>query len=83
MILFFDTETTGLPKRRNAPITDSENWPRLVQLAYLVYDFNGNKIHKCCHIIKPDNFTIPIESSKLHRITTDKAIREGKILQAV
>ena len=30
--LFFDTETTGLPKNYNAPITDTDNWPRLVQL---------------------------------------------------
>lgn len=27
MYLFFDTETTGLPKRWNAPVTDLENWP--------------------------------------------------------
>jgi len=35
MYLFFDTETTGLPKKWKAPITDLDNWPRLVQLAYL------------------------------------------------
>tara|TARA_B110000908_G_C9962776_1_gene317636 strand:+ start:106 stop:219 length:114 start_codon:yes stop_codon:yes gene_type:complete len=34
-ILFFDTETTGLPKDFNAPIEEVENWPRLVQLGYL------------------------------------------------
>ena len=44
MYLFFDTETTGLPKNWKAPITDLENWPRLVQLAWLVYDNIGNKI---------------------------------------
>ena len=35
MILFFDTETTGLPKNWKAPITDLENQPRLVQKAIL------------------------------------------------
>ncbi len=33
MYLIFDTETTGLPKNYNAPLTDADNWPRLVQLA--------------------------------------------------
>jgi hypothetical protein len=28
MYLIFDTETTGLPKKWNAPITDIDNWPR-------------------------------------------------------
>ena len=35
MYLFFDTETTGLPRNWKAPITDLNNWPRLVQLAYI------------------------------------------------
>ena len=26
MYLIFDTETTGLPKKWNAPLTDSDNW---------------------------------------------------------
>ena len=44
MYLFFDTETTGLPKRWNAPVTDLENWPRLVQLAWIMYDDRGNML---------------------------------------
>ena len=35
----FDTETTGLPKEYDAPYTDIDNWPRLVQLAWIVYDY--------------------------------------------
>ena len=46
MYLFFDTETTGLPKRWNAPVTDLENWPRLVQLAWIMYDDRGNMLEK-------------------------------------
>ena len=33
MFLTFDTETTGLPKIFKADVSDSDNWPRLVQLA--------------------------------------------------
>jgi DNA polymerase III subunit epsilon len=77
MILFFDTETTGLPKNWKAPVTDLNNWPRLVQLAYLVYDFDGNITHSCNEIIKPEGFTIPLESSKVHGINTEIALQRG------
>jgi hypothetical protein len=50
MILFFDTETSGLSKNTKAPITDLNISPRLVQLAYLVYDLEGNLIHSCNEI---------------------------------
>ena len=77
MYLFFDTETTGLPRNYKAPVTDLNNWPRLVQLAFLLYDDNGNKISAGDFIIKPDGFTIPSDASRIHGITTDRAKREG------
>jgi DNA polymerase-3 subunit epsilon len=83
MILFFDTETTGLPKKWKAPVTDLDNWPRLVQLAYLVYDFDGNLIHSCNEIVKPDGFTIPLDTSKVHGITTDIANQRGSKIEEV
>ena len=83
MYLFFDTETTGLPKNWKAPVTDLNNWPRLVQLAYLLFDSNGNKISEGDFIIKPSGFTIPLEVSRIHRITTERANNEGKDLLTV
>lgn len=38
MYLFFDTETTGLPKEYRARTEDVDNWPRVVQLAWALYD---------------------------------------------
>jgi DNA polymerase-3 subunit alpha len=38
MYLIFDTETTGLPKRWDAPITDTDNWPRCIQIAWQLHD---------------------------------------------
>jgi len=83
MYLFFDTETTGLPRNWKAPVTDLNNWPRLVQLAYLFYDKNGNKISGGDYIIKPEGFTIPADVSRIHGISTERAIQEGKELQSV
>jgi DNA polymerase III epsilon subunit-like protein len=77
MYLFFDTETTGLPINWKAPVTDLNNWPRLVQLAFLLYDDDGNRISSGDFIIKPDGFTIPKDASNIHGITTERAIREG------
>jgi DNA polymerase III epsilon subunit-like protein len=83
MYLFFDTETTGLPKNWKAPVSDLNNWPRLVQLAFLHYDENGNKIDGREYIIRPEGFTIPAEASRIHGITTEKAEREGHDLKVV
>jgi DNA polymerase III epsilon subunit-like protein len=82
MYLFFDTETTGLPQNYKAPVTDLDNWPRLVQLAWLVYDSEGKKISSREMVIKPEGFSIPEESSKVHGISTEDAIERGVSLKS-
>ena len=44
-ILFFDTETTGLPKKYDAPASNVDNWPRLIQLSWIICDENKNIIN--------------------------------------
>ncbi|MCK5466277.1 3'-5' exonuclease [Candidatus Parcubacteria bacterium] len=80
--LFFDTETTGLPRDWNASVNDVDNWPRIVQISWVVYK-NSTKISSSDFIIKPEGFRIPIESSNVHGITTERAEKEGVSLQAV
>jgi len=83
MYLVFDTETTGLPKDWKAPVSDLDNWPRLVQIAWSRYDSSGNKTSDNNYIIKPQGFVIPPYSSIIHRITTEKALQEGVDLKLV
>ena len=83
MFLFFDTETTGLPKNWQAPIEDSNNWPRLVQLAWLLVDEKGGEVESQNRIIKPEGFSIPEAASAVHGITTEKALEEGVSLRKV
>ncbi len=83
MYLFFDTETTGVPKNWKAPVTDLNNWPRLVQIAWILSDKYGNRIESASHIIIPENYQIPIDASNVHGITTEQAINEGKDLEQV
>jgi DNA polymerase III epsilon subunit-like protein len=77
MYLFFDTETTGLPKDYKAKITKVDNWPRIVSLAFLLTDGSGEKVRESSYIIKPDGFEIPPEASAIHGITTVRAAAEG------
>lgn len=83
MYLIFDTETTGLPKNYNAPASDSENWPRLVQLAWQLHDKTGKLIEADSFLVKPEGFTIPPGVSALHGITTEKALENGQDLADV
>jgi DNA polymerase-3 subunit epsilon len=75
--LFFDTETTGKPKDFNASENELDNWPRIVQLAYILIDNNFQIISKNNYTIKPDGFIIPKESTEIHRISHEKALNEG------
>ena len=77
LFLFFDTETTGVPLNYKAPSSDTQNWPRLVQLAWILTDEEGNRIHMGNLIVKPDGFVIPVDATKVHGITTQRAKEEG------
>jgi DNA polymerase-3 subunit epsilon len=83
MYLFFDTETTGLPRNWKAPVTDLNNWPRMIQIAWILCDDKGNHIESDDFIIKPENFEIPRDASRVHGISTEKAINEGVALEMV
>lgn len=79
-IVFFDTETTGLPRDYNAPSSNLDNWPRLVQLAWIVSDYQGNVLSSENHIIIPNGFEIPSISAAIHGITTEIAKSKGENL---
>ena len=81
--LFFDTETTGVPRNYKAPSSDTRNWPRLVQLAWILTDGDGSRIHTGNMIVKPDGFIIPADAAKVHGITTQRAMAEGVDLKEV
>ncbi len=77
MFLIFDTETTGLPRNWNAPLTDSDNWPRCIQIAWQLHDAMGNMIEHEDYLIQPEGFNIPFDAEKIHGISTELAQKEG------
>ncbi len=77
MYLVFDTETTGLPRDWNAPLSDVDNWPRVVQVAWQLHDSDGALIEAADFLIQPDGFNIPFGAQEIHGISTELARQDG------
>lgn len=76
MILFYDSETTGLPKY-GSPSDDPEQ-PHLVQLAAcLVEPITREVVSSMNVIIRPEGWAIPPEVVSIHGITTERAMAVG------
>lgn len=82
-LLFFDCETTGLPRIRYFSPEVADEWPRLVQLAWAVFDLRGRNEAANCHIIRPEGFTIPDEATRIHGISQAQALKVGRDLGEV
>ena len=85
MYLFFDTETTGLPKSKIISPTTLDLWPHIVQFSYIIFDSETNRIVKIkdCIIRVPDSVTISEENSNIHGITNEISLTRGVSLQPV
>ena len=83
MFLIFDTETTGLPKKWNSPLTDFDNWPRAVQIAWQIHSEDGKCISNESHIIYPEGYTNPYDLQNIHGISTQLAKKIGKNINEV
>lgn len=85
-VLVFDTETNGLPKGNCPSITETHNWPYILQISYILYDNEKNNIIEVQdNIINVDNSVeIPEESIKINGITRNKCNKTGiNILDAI
>ena len=81
-ILIFDTESTGLPIDEKDPFHYPEYWPRLVQLAWMLFD-DETVLEEKSFIIRPEGYTIPGSAIEIHGITNERAKEEGKPLPDV
>jgi DNA polymerase III subunit epsilon len=83
-VLFFDTETTGVPKDYKAPMTALDNWPRVIQLAWLVADLEGNTITTRDELIRPNGWEIPKEDFWIRNgFDTEISLKAGRELVEV
>jgi DNA polymerase III epsilon subunit-like protein len=78
MYLFFDTETTGLPKREGAPMTELDNWPRVTELGWQLYDANEKLIEEAADLIYPDGWVMPTGKFWIeHGFSQEKSLAHG------
>lgn len=79
MILVYDTETTGLPLFRQP--SEHPGQPHLVDVCGLLFDDAGVLVDSFEALVRPSNWEISAEVSKIHGITHQQALDEG-ILEA-
>lgn len=76
LLLFYDTETTGLPNNR--ALDNDASQPHLVQLAAHLVDADTRKVVQSIDLIThPTAWQIPAEVSVIHGITQDYAAKVG------
>jgi len=78
-VLVFDTETSGLPTEKNPSIYETQKWPYIIQLSFIVYNLDTNILETLVndYIKINNNVIISEESTKIHNITremTEKGI---------
>lgn len=76
-LLFFDTETTGLPAGDISHFSEVDKFPRLVQLAFLLVNPSQFILDSGNYIIKPQGFSIPPDATLIHGITQAQALKKG------
>jgi DNA polymerase III epsilon subunit-like protein len=79
----FDFETSGLPKGRRVSKVTPENLKnfdscRAVSLSAARFSSRGRIIKTFDAIIRPDNFQIGEDSTAIHGITHERALKEGR-----
>ena len=83
-ILFFDTETNGLPRVKNAPIATVDNWPRVVQIAWQIWEFGPgdtapSHVQSLSFLVKPSPELVwDTGSFAIHKISKERATLEGR-----
>jgi DNA polymerase III subunit epsilon len=81
--LIIDTETNGLPQLYDLPVTDLTNWPRLISVAWGLYDEQGQELCRHYAVVKPDGYRWNKVAQRVHGITPQQAETEGQPLVEV
>lgn len=71
-MLFVDTETSGLPADWKQPYAAEQNWPYIVQLAWIIYTKDGQQVKAENHYLPlPDGVQISPSSMRVHGLTPE------------
>lgn len=75
--LILDTETNGLPQLYDLPHTDVTNWPRLISVAWGLYDDTGRELSRDARMVQPDGYRWNREAQRVHGIRPEEAQEYG------
>ncbi len=75
--IVLDSETSGIPKSWDAPVSHSASWPHIIQLAWIVFDLKGNALKRECYYLKFTGVEIEEQSLKVHGITAGTLEKNG------
>jgi DNA polymerase-3 subunit alpha len=80
MLMCIVTDTTGFPKGRYSDPRDTAAFDtaRVVGLSWVLCDEKGDILKEETHVIKPEGFEISEGATKVHGITNELALTNGK-----
>ncbi|MFU1857678.1 3'-5' exonuclease [Sphingobacterium sp. NGMCC 1.201703] len=76
--LFLDTETSGLPKKWDREYTDSENWPHVLQLAWIIFDEEQQEVKRSNKYIYEPLIPISPAAEQIHGLTPHFLMQHGE-----
>lgn len=76
--LVIDTETSGLPKNWDLPYDTPHNWPYILQIAWIIFDADGNEIKRENHYLEDDGFKIAKSAFNIHHINKEFLAKHGE-----
>lgn len=84
-LLFIDTEASGLPKNWRLSYSAKNNWPFSVQISWIIYTKEGQKVKEENYFIKENDLKIAGSALKIHGITqsflTANGSDRGEVMQ--
>jgi DNA polymerase III epsilon subunit-like protein len=83
MYLVFDCSAAGKPKNWKAYPTDTFSWPRLIHLAWILFDEKYKKIESGNYIVEPTEYELTPEIERFSRVTQERAEEDGKPLKEI
>ncbi len=76
--LFIDTEASGLPVNWGLPYSAGNNWPHIVQIAWLIYDDARNLVKEQNHYLHTEGITITQSAIETHGLTLEFLAENGE-----
>ncbi len=88
LILFFDTETNGLPWNRHASYKNTENWPAILQISWQVWNISKQGQAQCLnrvntYISPSSDLKWDAEAAKIHKLSLEELKAKGKPIQTI